>query len=75
MREAHRFTCHHELNWVEVFLTAEASGEIFAWVDRGLEFGTTGAEESVYSFNHLCWELEECLDDTLHGDVVSEVSK
>lgn len=71
LNEVQAFVDHHQVNGVEVFLTAEASGEIGFGLCCGLEFGAQGAEEAKDSLDDFCGDVEDGFDEETDGDVVS----
>src|SRR5271154_448418 len=44
-----------QVDVVEVFLAAEAVGEVVAWVDGGAHFAAVGTEEAEVAFAHFRW--------------------
>ena len=63
-----------QVDIVEIFLAAEAVGEVVAWVDGGTHFATVGADEAEVAFAHLGrWPLAaEQGDGDGHGQVVAD---
>jgi hypothetical protein len=62
---------HHEVDGIEVLLTAEAAAEIGVGVDGGEELAATGTEEAETAFSRFVRPLE--LDQQVRdGNFVSQ---
>ena len=61
-----------QIDRVEIFVTAEARGEVSLMVDGGVELGAEGAEESEGSLGDYGGDVEDTGDDEQDGDFVSD---
>src|SRR5208283_1563272 len=66
---------HHEVDGVEVLLTAEATAQIRLGIDRGLRLTATRADEREPSFTSLAGPVQVLGDDTLQGNLVSKTKQ
>src|SRR5713226_7930178 len=69
--------CEQQVDVVEVFLAAEAVGEVVAWVDGGAHFAAAWAEEAEVAFAHFGWRplAAEGGDGDGHGQVVAQAAQ
>ena len=66
-----------QVDVVEVFLAAEAVGEVVAWVDGGAHFAAVRAEEAEVAFAHFAGRplAAEGGDGDGHGQVVAKAAE
>jgi hypothetical protein len=63
---------HDDVDGIEVFLTAEASGQIGLGVGGGLKLGAQGTEKAEVSLRDFAGDAQKIGDDPGDGDLISK---
>jgi hypothetical protein len=66
------FACHDQVNGVEVFFTAKASGQVGCWICGCLKLAAKGTKESELAFPDFGRDVEAIRYQSRDGDMVPQ---
>jgi hypothetical protein len=72
LTEVAGFDSHDHVDWIEVFLTTEAPGQIGFGVGGGVELGAGGTQKAEVSVRDLAGDAKKIRDEPGDGDLVSK---
>ena len=75
LKEGAATRSHNNLDRVEVSLTAKATCEVGAGINRSVEFGAYGAEEAQEALTELVGDIERGANQRINWDLVTQIAK